>query len=303
MSSSSELSLVETVSESTAVTALNFAVRYEFVNTLQDGKDNAAYFSSPLPTSSSSSSLKPYSVDNSRWSCHRLFDSTDFSSGGGGGGGSSFPFASPSNVFLFGRGGRRDLACSYTFRGRPGERVRLELERLVTGGGDVDDCRTVPHPELPGHSVCEFDRRQRRRRRRQGGTATLWVSELPDGSTPIRQHCFCRGIGGGDDDDMALDILSNTSSLRVELFVSGMTPQQDYEDFRYKIQPTLYFKSNSYPPLAIFRLSGRFSFVHEPSCQLRRRLARGPGGRIHLSPHSSSSYGCPDRPWVVEAAR
>lgn len=41
-------------------------------------------------------------------------------------------FRSVRNVFLFGRGGSRNLKCIYKFEGQRGERVRVHLRRVTT---------------------------------------------------------------------------------------------------------------------------------------------------------------------------
>ncbi len=111
----SQLSLIEYAGESTAVTAVEFALHYEFVDTVQDGVKKKKGVEEEV---------------SDEWSCDRVFDSSSYAMRRS----NMVPFSTPRNVFLFGRGGRRDLRCSYTFVGRPGERVRLEIEDINVGG-------------------------------------------------------------------------------------------------------------------------------------------------------------------------
>lgn len=41
-------------------------------------------------------------------------------------------FRSVRNIFLFGRGGTRNLKCVYKFEGMRGERVRIKLRKVTT---------------------------------------------------------------------------------------------------------------------------------------------------------------------------
>jgi len=168
-------------------------------------------------------------------------------------------------VFLFGRGGRKDLLCSYTFRGRPGERIHLQIQKLKLADGS--ECITRSFSEQSGHYYCDsgfgYDF--------NATFARVWISELPDGSTPLRQHCLCQGSLAAP-----LSFVSNTSILRLEISVRGMTALHDWRDFH---------------------LDGRFSFVHETTCQ-SKKVARGAGGKIALRGNSR----CRRQPWVVEAS-
>ena len=98
----------------------------------------------------------------------------------------------------------------------------------------------------------------------------IYVSEVPDGTRSIRQHCLCEALSY---DDGGVSFLSNTSALMVEFVAENMRPDQDYDDFY---------------------LSGTFSFVRESSCQLKS-VATGAGGEILLK---RSQY-CNDQPWVI----
>ena len=240
-----ELSLELHAGESTAVTSINFVVAYEFVDTTQEGVQ-----------------MKGKDGDSGdSWSCDRVFDSESYSNR------RRLQFSTPRNVFLFGRGGRTDLRCSYVFRGRAGrERVRLRMERI--GHGQSGQCSSsTQHDVLPG--LCSGPEDERAPRLR------VYVSEVPEGSTrPVRQHCLCEALSSGDP---GLSFLSNTSTLMVEFVVENMRPDQDYDDFY---------------------ISGSFSFAREPSCPLNG-VATGAGGEILLK----RSHSCNDAPWVIRASR
>jgi hypothetical protein len=256
----SEFSLVEYVGESTAVTSLNFVVAYEFVDTVQDGVMVV-----------NKEEEEPVQMKNQpdRWSCDRVFDSSSYALRRSSPL-NTFPFATPRNVFLFGRGGSTDLRCSYTFTGRPGERVRLEISG-ITAGGRRNRGRCLPsseHDVLPGMcSPTSTDGAD------DDTELRVYVSELPDGNTPVRQHCLCEELSTYN----GWTFISNTSILRLEFVLQNMRSDMDYDDFN---------------------LSGRFSFVHEQSCQLRK-LATGAGGEILLTTNTF----CNDQPWVIQASQ
>ena len=294
ISQGSELTLIESIGESTAVTSLNFVISYEFVNTVQDGQPALVSLSDLPPAQEPRQEIRflqaagtdrSLSRPDTKWNCNRVFNSASYSRMSSNHPADSLNrFSSPQNVFLYGRGGRRDLHCSYTFNGRPGERVQLEITHLSLGkqperrkkGGKKKGpkCLTKPHPDLEGHFICatkgtKYDS--------EYTEAQLWIAELPDGSTPLRQHCLCQHIEGGNRRQGNAVFLSNTSSLRVEFIVRNMSPDDDYETYS---------------------MTGRFSFVHEPRCHLRK-LAMGAGGTITLK---TSSY-CTEQPWVIEPSQ
>ncbi|KAF8777751.1 hypothetical protein HNY73_014566 [Argiope bruennichi] len=72
----------------------NFVVRYEFVDTRQDG------------------------IAIGRTECDRRFDSRSAKGGF---------ISNPKNIFLYGRGGRENLSCAFHFIGLPSERVRITI--------------------------------------------------------------------------------------------------------------------------------------------------------------------------------
>lgn len=75
----------------------SFTARYEFVDTSQNG----------LPVNDST--------------CDRLFRSRTKSRG---------RVSSPKNTFFYGRGGMKDLTCSYRFQGAHSQRIRLRIDKL-----------------------------------------------------------------------------------------------------------------------------------------------------------------------------
>jgi len=82
---------------------LQFTLNYEFVNIQENGE------------------AVPGTI------CDRLFDSTKYRHG---------TVRSTRNLFLYGRGGVRNLNCAYIFRGQPNQRLRIQLYRIKVKSSD-----------------------------------------------------------------------------------------------------------------------------------------------------------------------
>ncbi|XP_055536271.1 uncharacterized protein LOC129724969 isoform X2 [Wyeomyia smithii] len=109
VSSSDFVTLELKTTESTVLRPLQFSLRYEFVDFLQDGQ--------PIGKESD---------------CNRRFLSSQLDKKG------PHPVRSVRNIFLFGRGGAKQLHCVYRFEAQRGERVRVEVVRAMTGNRTCD---------------------------------------------------------------------------------------------------------------------------------------------------------------------
>jgi len=94
LSQSSELVLVVTLGQSTAVRPLLFTARYEFVDVMQDGAPANAISSTERPKKHSTMAASDL---HEGWTCDRVFDSVSYSHVSVGQRGASFPFSSPDN--------------------------------------------------------------------------------------------------------------------------------------------------------------------------------------------------------------
>ncbi|XP_058457818.1 uncharacterized protein LOC131434755 isoform X2 [Malaya genurostris] len=121
VSSSDFVTLELKTTESTVLRPLQFALRYEFVDFLQDG--------TPIGRESE---------------CNRRFMSSQIDKKG------PHPVRSVRNIFLFGRGGAKHLNCVYRFEAQRGERIRLEITRAMTGNRT---CDSRVDPDI-GRSYC-----------------------------------------------------------------------------------------------------------------------------------------------------
>ncbi|XP_029726486.2 uncharacterized protein LOC109623124 isoform X2 [Aedes albopictus] len=121
VSSSDFVTLELRTTESTVLRPLQFALKYEFVDFMQDGM--------------------PISGEND---CNRRFVSSQIEKKG------PHPVRSVRNIFLFGRGGAKHLHCVYRFEAQRGERIRVEISRAMTGNRTCDS-RVDPDT---GRSYC-----------------------------------------------------------------------------------------------------------------------------------------------------
>lgn len=102
VSSGSEMTIEHFVRQGSALYPVSFVLKYEFVDTSQEGSPN------------------PYS----RNTCDRIFRTN------------SGRFTSPRSTFLYGRGGQQNLSCVYRFEAPAGERVKITFIKMAFGDKD-----------------------------------------------------------------------------------------------------------------------------------------------------------------------
>ncbi|KAI1295328.1 hypothetical protein HDE_05633 [Halotydeus destructor] len=182
----------------------NFVARFEFVDTRESGNP----------------------VDGTL--CDRFFNSADAVRG---------DVRSSRNAFLFGRGGRSNVTCSYRFIGQSGQRLQLNLTSFRLSS---TNCRHSIDPASGVH-VC--------RARYSGSTstnertprlATLVILDTTKTKKAI-MGCFCSGEKFSHDKPLTFDL--SGSEVIVNLTVTGMTSLDDYNDFsfeaKYEFLPAL----------------------------------------------------------------
>ena len=122
-----------------------------------------------------------------------------------------YALATPRNVFLYGRGGRRNLTCVWRLVAAPSQRVQLRFSNISVGGRS---CKTVLDPQLGSYS-CEH--------RGPGGVAGAWLTE-GEGETEAVQQCHCQVMSN-------TVITSTSSAITLTFRVTEMLPSQDFRDF------------------------------------------------------------------------
>ncbi|XP_063849524.1 uncharacterized protein LOC135093866 [Scylla paramamosain] len=122
-------------------------------------------------------------------------------------------FASPRDVFLFGRGGARKLRCVYTFRAAPQQRVALRILRARMGSSCGTRYRHASHRYECSHAGA-------------GDQPAIWLSEEPWEGVPLVRACLCNVSH-----ERPFLLVSYTRQLRLTFSVPVMTPAADYNDF------------------------------------------------------------------------
>ncbi|XP_054288224.1 uncharacterized protein LOC129003910 [Macrosteles quadrilineatus] len=177
---------------------------------------------------------------------------------------------SPRNIFLYGRGGAKNLSCVYRLEASPGEKVRLTLHNASFG---ETDCSADKDPHT-GRTVCV----------RQPGTrlVELQVADVPWRDVRVVRGCYC--------DNSSLPTTSTAGSvvftslsrvLEITFVISKFNITEDFAD--------LYFHAT-------------FEMINSPDCPRKQRV-RGSGGEIELvsPPQLRADVNCEGLPWLVEA--
>ena len=123
-------------------------------------------------------------------------------------------FASPRDVFLFGRGGNRKLFCKYTFNAGRNQIIVLKLLRSRMG----DDCRS----EELGSS--------RRYECSNGGISespSIWIIEELWPGVTLKRACLCNV-------NRSVTITSYTSKISLVFNIPIMTPRHDYTHYFFE---------------------------------------------------------------------
>lgn len=145
------MTLEQFLRQGSALFPFSFLIRYEFVDTTQEGSPDK-------------------SSDNP---CDRVFSSSQSARSG--------RFHSPRSVFFYGRGGAQNISCTLRFEANQSERVRLTFTKAKFGGRS---CVSQVNPRTDRyHCYVQSNR--------SAGVAELWVSEYPWPGIQIPKDCLC----------------------------------------------------------------------------------------------------------------
>ncbi|KAI4504001.1 hypothetical protein M0802_000472 [Mischocyttarus mexicanus] len=238
VSSSNSLTIEMRMIESTALRPVNFRALYEFVDLYQDGE---AYGSGP---------------------CSRAFYSRNRD---------TYPdrrFQGPRDIFLFGRGGSKNLSaawngfcsCVYRFEGEHDEVVKLRFNRLLNGNRT---CRSVSSSDFNRLLCIGSD------------NFSLKVLDLPWPNAPaVQRDCFCSNRS------LPINIKSTSNIVEVHLTVTSMNALDDYNNIFFE---------------------GTWDFVKTSPC-LQKRRVRGPSGVIKYRWPliDEDERNCEKQPWLID---
>ncbi|XP_014248284.1 uncharacterized protein LOC106665966 [Cimex lectularius] len=229
---SSRLSIEHRSQHGTAIQPSSFKFQFEFVDTRLGGENTKA------------------------GPCHRLFRKKK-----------SGMVHSPKNVFMYGRGGAKNLTCVYRIESSVGERVRLSIHNASFGH---QDCRTVAdgHTSRP---ICV----------RKGRSVELTVSDLPWKDIKLQRACYCDNSVLARTTAGPAVFLSSGRILELSFAVTEFNITEDFTD--------IYFHAT-------------YQMVRWAECSRHQRV-KGSGGEIGLvfPPREKEDMYCEGMPWLVEA--
>ncbi|KAK0171076.1 hypothetical protein PV328_008838 [Microctonus aethiopoides] len=163
---------------------VNFRALYEFVDLHQDGD---AYGNGP---------------------CSRIFYSRNRDQY------SDRYFRSPRNIFLYGRGGSKNLTCVYRFEGEQDEVVKLRFNKLLNGNRTCRSVSSVDYNRLLCVGSSNF---------------SLKVFELPwSNASPVQRDCLCSNRS------LPINIKSLSNIVEVHFTVYSMNALDDYNNLFFE---------------------------------------------------------------------
>ncbi|XP_033606214.1 uncharacterized protein LOC111861304, partial [Cryptotermes secundus] len=234
LSSGDSLTLELRLTESTALRPVSFRALYEFVDLHQDGEE---YGKGPCSRKFVSRSQGPIQERPQN-------------------------FRAPKNVFLYGRGGSPNMSCTFRFEAQRGERVKLRITQLQTGGRR---CVNAQQPDL-GRLQCDVN-----------CTASLRLYEHPWRDTPpLARDCLCSSPG----DLMPFTFVSTAHVVELRFVVTGMNSTDDFNNFSFE---------------------GSWEFIRTPVCARKQRLSGASGEILFRSPsRTPEEVNCENHPWLIE---
>ena len=150
--------------------------------------------------------------------------------------------SAPKDVFLYGRGGRKSVQCSWLIQGQPDEAIQLTIKSMKAEGST---CRTLVHP-LTENLDCDG-----------GGNPVmkLQLSEVPWDDVEVPRACIC------SKEVLSHTIESRGSALLLNMTLLGMGPGDDHRTFNFDVE---------------------FKFLTKPKCPGGSRKLDEPAGRVTL---------------------
>ncbi|KPU78217.1 uncharacterized protein Dana_GF10200, isoform B [Drosophila ananassae] len=217
VSSSDAITLELRNTESTALRPLDFKLKYEFIDLHQDG----------LPWGGGEHDCNRKFLSN-------MMDRKD-----------PAIFRSVRNIFLFGRGGTRNLKCIYKFEAQRGERVRIKLRKVTTTNRP---CYSKVDEDI-NRSFCYGDTNVR-----------IEIFERPyHDSILLHRGCMCNS---SNESHLPVEYTSTSRDVEVHFIAQNMTTLDDPDTVNFE---------------------GMFEFVKAPtSCKDGRRKF-GPSGTIDMT--------------------
>ncbi|RZF39533.1 hypothetical protein LSTR_LSTR001054 [Laodelphax striatellus] len=249
----SQLTVQHHSDEGTALHPATFRIRYEFVDT--------RYVGEPWPGRKGE--------DPPPQPCSRVFKRSK-----------SGHIRPPKDIFLYGRGGAKNMSC--LFRIEAGQNERIKLTIYNASFGENTDCTTETDLHT-GRSVCQRIRQDENGDDDSdvGATSELHVFEVPWRDVKVSRGCFCDNSSLSPSGGQPITFVSASRVFEIAFTIARFNITEDYHD--------VYFNA-------------RFETVRGPDCPRKQRM-RGSGGEIELvsPPKAKADKYCDGLPWLVEA--
>ncbi|XP_044759196.1 uncharacterized protein LOC123316942 isoform X1 [Coccinella septempunctata] len=241
ISSSSDLTISQSIRYGSVLYPVSFVLRYEFIDLGQEG------------------------VQASRNPCDRLLR------------GQNGRVSSPRITFLYGRGGQKDLSCTYHFESTEHQKLKLTFSKIGFGN---KDCHTLYNPDID-RWTCDV-------RSYNNGVANIKISEYPWKGVEIIRGCLCQNTSE------PITITTKTAKkIKVTFTVTNMMIHEDYKSYFFE---------------------GNYEFVpthNEKNCVdvWKTRKLRGSSGEItvrnsdyylRISEDNQTASLCSQQPWLIE---
>ncbi|XP_059216973.1 uncharacterized protein LOC131994281 [Stomoxys calcitrans] len=175
----------------------------------------------------------------------------------------------PRNVFLYGRGGAKNLTCLYRFEAGPSERVRLVLHNVSFGEGTTCTTDNDLHTGRPKCNQLDPD----------GRITELKLYDVPFRDVKIQMGCFCDNSSALYN-NAPLTFVSNSRIMELTFTVTKLNISEDFADVNF-------FAS--------------YEFKRVSDCRKRLKL-KGAGGEDEIKyPMKSQDSSCEGLSWYIEA--
>lgn len=243
VSTRSDLTISHSIKYGSVLYPVNFVLRYEFVDLSQEG------------------------IQMSRNPCDRIFKKPNGR------------FYSPKITFLFGRGGQKDLSCTYQFESSEHQRLKITFNKAQFAS---KDCYSSYDQEA--------NRWECKSSREELGIANIRISEYPWKDVEIKRDCICHNFS-----EPFTVITKTANKVVVRFTVTEMKMTEDHNNY--------YFDAN-------------YEFItNENNClnPWKNRRLRGSSGEITIRNneqslkqnderyyHNQSMRYCLQQPWLIE---
>ncbi|KAH8261683.1 hypothetical protein KR044_013262 [Drosophila immigrans] len=225
----------------TALFPAQFALNYEFVDTEQGGETWAGRRGEdPVPPL-----------------CSRLFRKRKGN------------IQVPRNVFLYGRGGAKNITCLYRFEAGTSERVKLVLHNVSFGEGTACTTDSDLHTGRPRCNQLDPE----------GRITELRLYDVPFRDVKIQLGCFCDNSSALYS-NAPLTFVSHSRVMELTFTVSKLNISEDFADVFF---------------------SASYEFKRQPDCRKQLKL-KGAGGEDELKyPLKTQDASCEGLAWFIEA--